>query len=775
MERLLQIATLTLVTLGNILLGMGQTDSNWPMVVLIAASLSFWVTDLNGWFRLNRTAAGLIAMVATVSAFWEAFPLSNTGSILSIAQLLVYLQLILLFQKKEVAIYWQLAVLSLLQVVVSSLFLHGSSFGPVVVLYLFVGIWFLFLFLLFRQRQTAARSEVRTVAFVADAASENWVRKSTGAPFVKQIFKMGLTTLAVAGVVFFLLPRFGTPAWRSHIVAPVGLVGYSREVELGSLGETLQDPTEVFRARLVDPVTERPISLQLPLYFQGTILTHYENRRWLVPKERSLRKSVFPKNGLLKKAFHPLHKLERPVEKPIVLEKIDIEPLGQSDLFSVTPYFVKGQRQNIDLGRDPCTERLLREPSLMMKRFHYELYTSAFQHGWQMRWVPCERPFEISTLLEYPKDLLPTLVETGRRWSEAVENDSKSRFDLIRDFENRFLLSQEFRYSLKAIRSDWTVDPIEDFMKSNRQGHCEYFASALALMLRSQGIPTRLVVGFRTEEFNRLGDYYQVRQLHAHTWVEAYFPPGMIPEDILAGQEDWSRGAWFRLDPTPAGEGISDQDIWRSTLAGTTAWFDHIWENYVMEMDGSRQRQTIYSPLFKAIRQFWNQISDRRWWRYQWEQVRVWFAPARWNWGQWFSWRGGLVVFGTGLFLVGTVRWGRRVGSTFFNLLKRRSRLIKKARRADIGFYRRFQTVLARRGYERRDGQTEREFAHRIGENFTNQAEGARLERLIQEVVAQYYRVRFGHHRLTVDEREAMEKAVRDLEQWFTSSAQSSS
>ena len=82
------------------------------------------------------------------------------------------------------------------------------------------------------------------------------------------------------------------------------------------------------------------------------------------------------------------------------------------------------------------------------------------------------------------------------------------------------------------------IDPIEDFVANNPRGHCEYFAAALALMLRSQGIPARVVLGYRCDEWNGPGKCYQVRQSDAHAWVEAYLAAGDIPPEMRWGNDD---------------------------------------------------------------------------------------------------------------------------------------------------------------------------------------------------------------------------------------------
>ena len=131
-------------------------------------------------------------------------------------------------------------------------------------------------------------------------------------------------------------------------------------------------------------------------------------------------------------------------------------------------------------------------------------------------------------------------------------------------------------------------------------GHCEYFASALELMLRSQNIPTRLVVGFRGGDFSQVGNYFQVRQRNAHAWVEAYLRPEDIANHHFDSNEIVWGGGWMRLDPTTA-----DVDAVTATLGMTELprinhvrdYFQMLWDDYVLGLDPNRQREAIY-PAF---------------------------------------------------------------------------------------------------------------------------------------------------------------------------------
>ena len=96
-------------------------------------------------------------------------------------------------------------------------------------------------------------------------------------------------------------------------------------------------------------------------------------------------------------------------------------------------------------------------------------------------------------------------------------------------------LRTSFGYTLEQKASG--DDPLSDFLFNVREGHCEYFATAMAVMLRTKGIATRVVNGFQEGEFNATANMYVVRQRHAHSWVEVYFP---------------GENAWITFDPTPS-------------------------------------------------------------------------------------------------------------------------------------------------------------------------------------------------------------------------------
>ena len=137
-------------------------------------------------------------------------------------------------------------------------------------------------------------------------------------------------------------------------------------------------------------------------------------------------------------------------------------------------------------------------------------------------------------------------------------------------------LNREYTYSL---RFDDKRAGLADFLFRVRKGNCEYFATAAAVLLRSVGVPTRLVTGFRTDEWNAWGRFYDVRQSNAHAWVEAWDP---------------DRG-WVTIDPTPGeSEFSSAADALSRRLQRWADDFQGRWYRLIVGYDQYTQRDTFF-------------------------------------------------------------------------------------------------------------------------------------------------------------------------------------
>lgn len=766
-ERLLAINLAALGSLGAVLLGMGQRSAGLAVAVLVAAVVSVWVTDIQGWFRLPRRAVNVLASLAALVFFWDFLRTRGAlGALLGIADLLCYLQIILLFQKKDIRSSWSLITLSVFEVLVAAAFSQGFFFGAMLAVYLFLGL--VTLSLLFLYHQCGGDEMGAPVVAAGEVPKGRWPLAHRQPSFERSVsgsvqaaagweLLMRLSTLTVASLllalgIFLVFPRLTAGAWRGRGGDVRATVGFRDKVTLGELGRIIQDPQEVLRLTLLDDATGAPHAVMPDVYLRGAVLTRYLRGQW-EPNE--------PRSWGQQYAYLAPSGAERPAN--LVRQQITIEPLDRDELFCVWPF--ASYQEQPDLLFDEQRQRLLRDASRLDDRFSFQLWTTAFRDDGQSEISPVGFYVPKKPLLQMPPrggpDSLPGLAALADRWVRESRLGDGNRYGIARLLERKLRDSGQFQYSLEGPARDLSIDPIEDFVTQHPQGHCEYFATALALMLRSQGIPARVVMGYRTDEYDRVGHYYQVRQLHAHSWVEAYLEREQVPSSwIGAGQEElWRRGGWLRLDATPAAALAANGPRF-NPLEKAVSWLERIWTRYVVDMDRPRQREAIYQPLIDWVKATIQHLADPGWWRELLLGLVQFLDPRQ---GNWFSWRGGLaaVLVALAAFLL---RKPIRSAWRWWRQRRRRVGSIERQRRARVAFYRRLEALLARRGLTRAAWQTQREFAREAGPKLATALGRPQLSDLPAHVVEAFYQVRFGQRLLDEHQTLAVEQAIAELE-----------
>ncbi|MDO4582539.1 MAG: DUF3488 and transglutaminase-like domain-containing protein [Planctomycetia bacterium] len=767
-ERLLQVAITVTVSLGACLLGMGERESFYPLMIITGAFGSLLLTDFSGKFYLNQRYSNLLTCLAVV---WILFDFlgapAGSDRLVAISHLLVFLELIILFRRKTLYNYWILILMSFQQVAVSAAYPQSMSFGLMLLCYFFSTMVTIYLLAVFRRQQEMLRYEYPqwSLASAKRPPCKGWVSDFQDSVFFLprrwfwSVFLFASGSFILGTIFFFFLPRSSAASFRSPPQEMVSRVGFSETIRLGELGEMIQDHQEILRVKLyaTDGKTRgRPYKVhETPsqLYLRGAILNYYQNGSWSYSQYRGEGNPSLGDRQV--KSRRPDWSWIYPPPRDVLpetltwLDFVGDDALGR-DIFTVWPFYGVAEETNQQIRFDPAYQRLLRRrPS--RGELEYVLLTQAISRHEQAELVPCMNRVRVRQFLQLPpEEEIRNVQEKAKLWlDELLEvNENPTPYQVAKIFHRKFVFSQEFQYSLKPQPRDAKLDPIDDFVKNHPTGHCEYFSSALALMLRSIGIPTRVVVGFATDEFMKPGDFFVVRHSHAHSWTEVWITPEMIPEHVKENSPwkaaDWKYGGWLRLDPTPAAtEGNQGVSAMVDRVGSFVDWMESLWNTYVVRFNRPRQEETIYDPLQSAVQDSWFSLSTQSTLA-KWQAYFLGNAPESPDLAQIRQkvFRQALFTFLI-LFTLGVLIYLRRRMTGHCGRSGRSDRKSRNLREHSVAFYQQLEKTLAAQGFRRADSQTAREFISEVEKKLCTDEYHPLVER--------YYQIRFGHRRMIHD------------------------
>lgn len=533
------------------------------------------------------------------------------------------------------------------------------------------------------------------------------------------VVALGLLLLifALALPLFFVMPRYGGTAFARSSGGLTGFVGFSDSVRLGSIGRLQQSHEVVMRVRVESAPAER----QRNLRWRGVALDEFDGRGWRRSKAESRQVEPSNERGLFQ--FGTTERLDR-----LTVQTFFLEPVDTPFLFA-SPRVIAVQGAFSFLKQD--SEGSLSSARHDQRRISYKVYSDVSEPDEELlRGDDQAYATNFARYIEPPERLDPRI---GKLAQEVVTRaGAKSRYDKARAIETHLQTDYGYTLDLKASGRE----PLSDFLFRVREGHCEYFATAMAVMLRTQGIATRVVNGFQTGTYNETADVYTVTQREAHSWVEVYFP---------------ETNAWVTFDPTPAAGRTPTE------TAGLTASFgkyaealEMLWIQYVVSYDKQEQRS-----LATSLR---NTLSDYR------QSIAEEFNSLKKATYEWLSsiftggsnaanarWQAILLLLPLTLllallgFIVRRVyRLGFWRGLKFWEAEDRRASAIE--------FYERMTKALEARGMRRAEDETPLEFATATGMPET------------LKITQAYHRVRYGAQPLSSDEAAEIEDWLHRIE-----------
>jgi len=367
--------------------------------------------------------------------------------------------------------------------------------------------------------------------------------------------------ILLGGILFFFFPRFSAGYLGRVSFSPSLMTGFTENVELGQIGEIKKNSDLVMRVQ-----TGKTIGYDL-LRWRGIALTNFDGKRW-TSKARGPQKLEVSGDGWIY-VREPEEKIDP--SGLIANYTVFLEPIASDAIF--VPGRVVSLKGNFGgANASPFSGG----HAMYILRDSTDSLSNPFRNFSAIRYTGVSRLPVVTTAKlraapnTYPSEIaavylqLPPLDTRIPALAREVTQDAKTPFDKAVRIEN--YLRSRYAYSLNFTGKP-ANDPLAHFLFETRAGHCEYFASAMAVMLRTLGIPSREVNGFLPGEYNDLGGDYIVRASDAHSWVEVYFP-GL---------------GWEVFDPTPGGADRRTSFLTR--LALYVDWMQITWSEWVIGYD----------------------------------------------------------------------------------------------------------------------------------------------------------------------------------------------
>ncbi len=763
--------------LGGVVLGTSPETEALPVLAVFFAAFGFVFVDTLKLFALPLPLAYAAMGLSAAYCVLNFTDLERPGNpqIVSVAELLVMVQGILMLQKKNRRIYEQLGVFCLLQLVVAAVFSDAIHYGLMLVPIGVVGLLALGALAVLASVEPSDGESPKlrsgTIRCSSHPGAEDLSETDSGRAWVG-ILVVAPAVVLIGSIFFYALPRTmeAPAAGQSGNV----MIGFNDEVRLEQFGQMLQKDDVALRVRLTDRETGAEYRVADRLYLRGKVLERYQSTvvagrptaNWsAVPLGRVSRALKLPPE------FVPPRKTDRNFYDAVIAT-ITCEPMRSPALFTVVPYHGVDATAELSHEADRWTiHRRLAELEGMQwsfPRMKYQFGTNAFRNGIQTeltrrfahrdRWMSAASNFHRGgggspleqdrrdgpyrgELLQLDRDAMPTVVAMAKSIVEEIPAEERTTFRSSQQLEQWLKYTGGFEYTLNLNAEPVPgMDPIEQFLSVDQQGHCQYFASALTMMLRSLDIPARLVVGYQTDEYSELGKSYLARQYHAHAWVEALIDRDELPEGTIVYGQAPSNRYWLRLDPSPAGGPGSQQDPRR--VGSTRQVFDmaqNLWDEYVVEMDRDQQREKVLdapgmAPLTESYREWIDSMRETaqklrriQWWEGAFTERPQFSLPAAIGAVL-------LTLAVMALFRIRIYRWIRRHAT---------SRGAEQVAVPSLSFYAEAMEQLARLGLYRRRGETPAEFTREASATVTRQHR-ASLADPLDRLTSTFYRLRFG-------------------------------
>jgi transglutaminase-like putative cysteine protease len=648
------------------------------------------------WLRRS----GMIASLSVLAVQLWRFAIGEELLPLAV-EFAAALQVIRLLTRRGAAYDQQIILLALLHLVAGTVLGGGLAYGLCFLGFLVVAPAALMLSHLRREVEGNYRQGARDrTGLPVDVPRILKSRRVISRKFLLITCSLSIPVFLFTALMFVLFPRVGLSFLLMSPSRAQRMIGFSDQVSLGGVGKLRSDPTIAMRVYLKDLPEEPPE--RIPLYLRGAAFDQYDGFSW----SRSFK-------GRIPADQHGTVAWIGPRSSALGAElmTIDLEAL-QPPLIFLPPrtYSIRLQsRGSGPMGRLPNIfsgpEHQLEYDTLEDRGIRYQVLDGP-------RFRAVMRNHDRERYLTLPQDLTPRVSTLAKTWV-GTETDL---YEMAKAIEKRLQL--EYHYDLES-PSGGAPNPLDHFLFESKRGHCEFYSTSMAIMLRTLGIPSRNVAGFVGGTYNSFGEFYAVRQGDAHSWVEGYFK---------------DRG-WERFDPTPPANTVPVAEV-RGFLAVVRDLVEAASQRWSRHVVGYDLQQQV---------QMWRGITQR-----------YGLGKSRGGVGAQSDKRVLAAVFGLGMLIAAGVIWYRSRGKVRGGPGPTTPEQVAQLQAVQL--YKTLEEAMAMRGVPRRMGTPP--LGHAQGLVAIRHPIAPEVQALTQI----YLEARFGDRQLTAAERQqflARTKALR--------------
>lgn len=741
-----------ILVLANALsLALAERVITWLIISCLSVVMGWYFTVRHDRPLMTERSSRLFVLAAFVYLIHEYFYQAGIP-VLALAHFMLLVCGCKFLERRALRDDAQVLILALLLLVVTSIVSGNVIYSLVLVLFMTIGVDALIRLHLASQRAHALR---RNSLIRPGGGGERGRRARVDISLMGMIGSMGIVSVVIGAAIFVVVPRTSADMLSrlQSSATGVNMTGFADRLDLNRGGAIQSSNETVMRVQVrYDPPGYLDSVSREDLYFRGSVLDQYKlgphsghrGWGWVRRQEAAGETQQYDIKKIAPYDYGTslIPGSESTSPGVMMVHKYWLEPGGDRYLFAPYPPWEMAS-ENLSRAERTAGDLVLQCIWKPSSQVIYEVRSPVQITPDLVKLLRTHREQEhVPAPRVYLPD--PPLPDAQRirnlirdEIGELPEPDDPEACQTFAEAIEGYLRSGRFTYTLENPRIAAGLEPVSEFLFRTRKGHCEYSASAMAIMCQLSGLPARVVSGYRGGEYNTVGGFYLIQKKHAHSWVEVFIP-----------DRDW-----VRFDPTPLVESrLSVASAWWRQVQSYVDYLQFQWANLVVSYD-TNMRSTLYESFTHWLRR--PAHNEKTIWGAIWSFVRELFG---WRLELSLServiyWVFTLLVLALAVlvsYVVIVIGWG------VAQRIVRWAGTMEGGHDPRLEFYHHYRRLLENMGLSRRLSQTPAEFAHEIAEQY-GPLGGAPL------LVDAYYDVRYGHHELVGARRKRVDEFLDQL------------